>query len=132
MKLWPLMGPRAVGVCHFGAFYKAMEAAQHIVKSSPIAVELIDSTMIGLAREIAMFRPTLEQVVRGEPEALLLVEFAEDDPEKRRRIARLKELIGDLGFCWDSAGANWGGVVEVLDPALQTAIADLRTSASIS
>ena len=128
LKLWPLMGPRAVGVCHFGSFYKAMDAAQHIVKLKPIAVELVDSTMIGLAREIAMFRPTLEHVVRGEPEALLLVEFAEDDAENRLRIAGLKELIGDLGFSWDRAGANWGGVVEVLDPALQTAITDLRTS----
>ena len=35
--------------------------------------------MIGLARDIAMFRPTLEAFVRGEPEAMLLVEFAEDD-----------------------------------------------------
>ena len=128
LKLWPLMGPRAVGVCHFGSFYKAMDAAQHIVKLKPIAVELVDSTMIGLAGEIAMFRPTLEHVVRGEPEALLLVEFAEDDAENRLRIASLKELIGDLGFSWDRAGANWGGVVEVLDPALQTAITDLRTS----
>ena len=35
--------------------------------------------MIELAREIAMFRPTLEQFVRGEPDAILLVEFGEDD-----------------------------------------------------
>ena len=35
--------------------------------------------MIELARDIAMFRPTLEAFVRGEPEAILLVEFAEDD-----------------------------------------------------
>ena len=36
--------------------------------------------------------------------------------------------MGDLGFSFDHAGAKWGGVVEVLDPALQAAIADVRTS----
>ena len=65
-------------------------AAQHIVKLGPIAVELVDRTMIGLARDIAMFRPTLEQFVRGEPEAILLVEFAEDDQDENLR--RLKRL----------------------------------------
>src|SRR5215470_896410 len=70
----------AVGACHFGSFYRAMEAAQHIVKLGPIAVELIDRTMLGLAREIAMFEPTIKAVVRGDPEAILFVEFAEEDP----------------------------------------------------
>ena len=128
IKLWPLLGRRAVGACHFARFYDAMEAAQHIVKLGPIAVELVDRTMIGLASDIAMFRPTLKQFVRGEPEAVLLVEFGEDDEENRRRLARLHELMGDLGFGWDNIGTRWGGVVDVLDPAVQTAIADLRTS----
>src|SRR6266849_10928906 len=87
LKLSPLLGARAVGACHFGSFAAAMEAAQHIVKLGPIAVELVDRTMIGLARDIAMFRPTLEAFVRGDPEAVLLVEFAEDDwDENLRRL----------------------------------------------
>ena len=129
LKLSPLLPRRMLGVCHFGRFYDAMDAAQHIVKLGPIAVELIDRTMIELARDIAMFRPTLETFVRGEPDAVLLVEFAEDDwPENVRRVKRLEALMGDLGFAWDKSGARWGGVVEVADPALQTAIADLRSS----
>jgi FAD/FMN-containing dehydrogenase/Fe-S oxidoreductase len=128
IKLWPLLGRRAVGACHFARFYDAMEAAQHIVKLGPIAVELVDRTMLALAADIAMFRPTLKHFVRGDPDAVLLVEFGEDDEENRRRLARLHELIGDLGFSWDQGGARWGGVVDVLDPALQTAIADLRAS----
>ena len=67
--------------------------------------------MIALARDIAMFRPTLEAFVRGEPAALLLVEFAEAEwEENARRLARLHELIGDLGFAWDmtaTIGAAW-------------------------
>src|SRR5689334_24174589 len=82
LKLSPVLGKRAVGACHFGSFHAAMDAAQHLVKLGPIAVELIDRTMIALAREIAMFRPTLEQFVRGGPEAILLVEFGEDDQEE--------------------------------------------------
>ena len=93
LKLSPLLGRRAVGVCHFGSFYEAMDAAQHLVKLEPIAVELVDRTMIELAREIAMFRPTLEQFVRGEPDAILLVEFGEDDQDENMR--RLKQLARD-------------------------------------
>ena len=129
LKLSKLLGRRAVGACHFGSFYEAMDAAQHIVRLSPIGVELVDSTMIELAREIAMFRPTLEKFVRETPAAILLVEFGEDDHEENlRRLQRLKDLMGDLGFGWDKSGAKWGGVVEVLNPELQAAITDVRTS----
>ena len=128
LKLSPLLGRRAVGVCHFGSFRAAMEAAQHLVALGPIAIELVDATMIALAGAIAMFQPVLQTVIRGEPAALLLVEFAEDEAENLRRLQRLDALIGDLGLGFDRNGAHWGGVVEVLDPALQASITDLRTS----
>jgi FAD/FMN-containing dehydrogenase/Fe-S oxidoreductase len=129
LKLWPLLGRRAVGACHFGRFYDAMDAAQHIVKLKPIAVELVDRTMIELARNIDMFSPTIDAFVRGTPDAVLLVEFAEDEWEENlHRIGELKALMGDLGYAWDKAGAKHGGVVEVLDPKLQAAIADVRTA----
>jgi FAD/FMN-containing dehydrogenase/Fe-S oxidoreductase len=129
LKLSPLLGRRAVGACHFGRFYDAMDAAQHIVKLAPIAVELVDRTMIALARDIALFRPTVEAFVRGDPEAVLLVEFAEDDfDENLRRLKQLGALIGDLGFSWDKGGAQRGGVVEILEPKLQAAITEVRTA----
>jgi len=129
LKLWPVLGRRTVGACHFGSFYEAMNAAQHIVRLAPIAVELVDRTMIELARDIPIFRPTIERFVRDLPEAILLVEFGEEDHEENlRRLARLKELIGDLGFNWEHAGAKWGGVIEVLNPELQSAITELRTA----
>jgi len=128
LKLSPLLGKRAVGACHFGSFHEAMAAAQHIVRLGPIAVELVDATMIELARDIDMFRPTLEAFVQDQPAALLLVEFAEEPEENERRLRRLHELMGDLGFAWSNSGAKWGGVVDVLDPKLQAAIAELRTA----
>jgi FAD/FMN-containing dehydrogenase/Fe-S oxidoreductase len=129
LKLSPLLPRRAVGACHFGSFHAAMDAAQHIVTLKPIAVELVDRTMIELARDIAMFRPTVDAFVRGAPDAVLLVEFAEDDwDENLRRLKQLHALIGDLGMAWDKPGAQYGGVIDVLDARLQAAIAEVRTS----
>jgi FAD/FMN-containing dehydrogenase/Fe-S oxidoreductase len=129
LKLSPVLGRRAVGACHFGSFYEAMNSAQHLVRLKPIAVELIDHTMIELAGAIPLFQPTLTQFVRAKPEAILLVEFGEDEQDENvRRLARLHEIMGDLGFGWDKGGAKWGGVVDVIEPALQAAITDLRTS----
>jgi FAD/FMN-containing dehydrogenase/Fe-S oxidoreductase len=129
LKLSPVLPRRAVGACHFGSFHEAMAAAQHIVKLAPIAVELVDATMIALARDIPLFRPTLAAFVRGEPQALLLVEFAEDEwDENLRRLSRLHELIGDLGLNWSHSSGYWGGVVDVLDAKLQSAISELRTA----
>src|SRR5712672_128328 len=129
LKLSPLLGRRAVAACHFGRFYEAMDAAQHIVRLGPIAVELVDRTMIGLARDIDMFRPTIDAFVRGAPDAVLLVEFAEDEwAENLHRLKQLAAVMGDLGHAWDKAGAKQGGMVEVLDPKLQAAIAEVRTA----
>src|SRR5579884_4186577 len=129
LKLSPLLGRRALGACHFGSFHAAMAAAPHIVKLGPIAVELTDRTMLGLAREIAMFKPTVDAFLRGDPEAILFVEFAEEDwDENLRRLRRLGDLLGALGLAWDKAGASWGGVVDVLDPRLQSGIAEVRTA----
>src|ERR1700685_4698645 len=105
-----------------------MSAAQHIVALKPIAVELVDQTMIGLAAQIPIFKPTPSAFLRGDPEALLVVEFAESDDENRKRLSSLTQLLGDLGFGWDRPGRKWGGVVEVLDPALQTSIAEMRAA----
>src|SRR5437762_7027582 len=97
LKLSPVLGQRAVGACHFGSFHEAMNAAQHLVKLKPIAVELVDRTMLELAGEIAMFRPTLKAFVHGDPAAILLVEFGEDEFENLRRLKELGAMMGDLG-----------------------------------
>ena len=119
LKLHPMPRHQVVGVCHFPTFYQAMDATRHIVALGPYAVELIDRTMIALARDIAMFRPTVERFVKGDPAAVLVVEFAEDDAEEPlRRLGQLSELMGDLGFP--------DAVVKAVDPAFQGAIASVR------
>src|ERR1700742_1636050 len=129
LKLWPVIRNKVLGICHFGSFYEAMDAAQHLVKLRPIAVELVDRTMIALGRDIAMFRPVIEATVRGDPDALLIVEFAEkDQADNLQKLKQLAELMSDLGFGWNNPQRKWGGVVDVVEPAVQTAIADFRTS----
>jgi FAD/FMN-containing dehydrogenase/Fe-S oxidoreductase len=119
LDLQPIPRNRVLGICHFPSFYKAMDATQHIVKLAPTAVELIDHTMIGLSRAIAMYRPTVERFVKGEPAALLLVEFAGDDGDNNlRRLKRLVGLMGELGFP--------GAVVEAIEPSFQSAVWDVR------
>jgi FAD/FMN-containing dehydrogenase/Fe-S oxidoreductase len=129
LKLWPVIRNKVLGVCHFGSFYEAMDAAQHLVKLRPIAVELVDRTMLALGREIAMFQPIIGTAVRGDPDAVLIVEFAEEDQaENVRRLKQLGELMADLGFGWERPQRKWGGVVEITEPALQTGIAEFRAA----
>ncbi|BAU46706.1 lactate dehydrogenase [Sulfurifustis variabilis] len=119
LELQPIPPHRVLGVCHFPTFYQAMDATRHIVKLGPSAVELVDRTMIDLSREIAMFRATVDKCVRGEPQALLLVEFAgEDHAEQLKSLRALGDLMGTLGFP--------GGVVEAVEPAFQAAIWEVR------
>ncbi|MGX4770601.1 FAD-binding and (Fe-S)-binding domain-containing protein [Bradyrhizobium guangdongense] len=129
LKLWPVIRNKALGVCHFGSFYQAMDAAQHLVKLKPIAVELVDRTMIALGRDIAMFKPIISAAIKGDPDAVLVVEFAEEDQaDNLVRLKQLGELMGDLGFGWNNDTRKWGGVVEITEPALQSGIADFRAA----
>ena len=119
LDLQPIPPHRVLGICHFPTFRRAMEATRRIVSLSPTAVELVDRTLLDLSRDIAMFRPVAERFVRGHPEALLLVEFAgEDLAEQERRLARLAELLDDLGLP--------GAVVRATGAADQSAVWELR------
>jgi FAD/FMN-containing dehydrogenase/Fe-S oxidoreductase len=119
LELQPIPPHRVLGICHFPTLYQAMASTKHIVALGPTAVELVDRTMIDLSRDIPMFRATVDRFVRGDPAALLLVEFAgEDADDNRRRLRQLVELMGELGLP--------GAVVEALDPAFQQAVWNVR------
>lgn len=121
IKLQPLPKNKVLGICHFPKFYDAMDATQHLVKLGPVAVELVDRTMIDLSRAIPMFTDTVNRFVKGEPDAILLVEFAEpDQDENLRRLKQLGELMGELGFP--------DGVVEAVEPSFQSAVWEVRKS----
>ncbi|MEL7175556.1 MAG: FAD-binding and (Fe-S)-binding domain-containing protein [Pseudomonadota bacterium] len=129
LKLWPLVGERVLAVCHFPSFYQAMDATQHLVALDPLSVELVDNTMIGLSRQIPMFKRTIEAFVEDAPAALLLVEFDEGTAEANaRKLAEIDTLMGDLGFSWSGTNGAWGGVKPITDQRLQGQIAEVRKS----
>src|SRR4029079_2656057 len=99
LALAPLPRHKALGVVNFPSFYQAMAAAQHIVLLKPTAVELVDRTMIDLARANPAFRPVIERALIGAPAAILLVEFSGDDAAAQvASLDRLAELICALGL----------------------------------
>jgi FAD/FMN-containing dehydrogenase/Fe-S oxidoreductase len=119
LKLSPLPKHKVLGVVNFASFHQAMALTQHIVKLAPTAVELVDRTMIDLARENPAFRPIVDAALIGKPEALLLTEFAgEDRNEQIARLKKLVELMGDLGLP--------GSVVEMTEPAPQRDLWEVR------
>ncbi|WP_297776795.1 FAD-binding and (Fe-S)-binding domain-containing protein [uncultured Roseovarius sp.] len=127
IRLSPLPSKtRVLGVCHFPTFRAAMEAAKPLVELGPTSVELVDNTMIDLARAIPLYAKTLEQFVRGAPAAMLLVEFADSPPENEENMRRLADTMSDLGYGFGMGGAHEGGVVEVWDMALAAEIGELR------
>lgn len=129
LRLSPLLSHKVLGVCHFPTFYQAMDSAQHLVTLKPQGVELVDATMIALRRDIPLFQKTIAECVTGSPEALLLVEFDEEDPDENlRKLDRLSEMMGDLGFSWSGTDQQWGGVTPVIDTGMQNAIAEVRKS----
>lgn len=106
-------------ICHFPRFYDAMDVTRFIVQLGPSAVELVDRTMLDLARQIPTFRATVEKYVKGSPEAILLVEFAgEEQAPLVESIARLEELLAAHGYP--------GSVVRTLEAKSQADMTAVR------
>jgi FAD/FMN-containing dehydrogenase/Fe-S oxidoreductase len=123
LQLSELPRAKVLGVVNFPTFYQAMDSAQHIVKlgsdGTLTAVELVDRTMIELSLQNPAFAPTVRTALIGEPEALLLVEFAgADKPALLRKLTELQQLMGDLGLP--------GSVVLMADEAPQKNLWEVR------
>jgi FAD/FMN-containing dehydrogenase/Fe-S oxidoreductase len=98
LRLSPLPRHKVLGVVNFKSFHAAMDSAQHIVQLGPTAVELVDRTMIELSRCNPAFKPVIEAALIGQPEAILLVEFAGDEQTPLlHKLDQLDELIATLG-----------------------------------
>jgi len=118
LSLQPIKPRKVLGICQFRTFRAAMEAAQHIVRLDPEAVELVDRTMIDLGRGIPIFRATIDRMLIGEPDSLLIVEFhGHEDGPLHMKLRELETLMGDLGH---------PDVVRAIDPGFQADIAAVR------
>lgn len=119
LKLWPIKPRKMLGICQFPTFRAAMAASQHLVTLDPEAVELVDRTMIDLGRSIPIYRATIDKMVKGEPDSLLIVEFhGHEDAPLLAALDRLEEMMADLGYP--------DAVVRATDPGFQAAIAEVR------
>ncbi|HET6981658.1 MAG TPA: FAD-linked oxidase C-terminal domain-containing protein, partial [Myxococcaceae bacterium] len=121
LPLQPLPPATALGICHFPRFRDAMEATKTLVTLDPVAVELVDRTILEGARRMPEFSPVMKRYVRGEPDSLLLVEFAgEDGAALLPRLEALEEMLATLGFP--------GSVVRVTDAPGQAAVWNVRSA----
>ena len=119
LKLHRIPKHRVGAICHFDRFHDSMEMTRHIVELGPTAVELVDRTMMDLARQLPAFRATLERYVKGAPQALLLVEFAGDEEAPLiNSLAALEQLLGDHGYP--------ASVVRLPDPKSQAEMTAVR------
>ena len=98
LQLAPLPSKTALGVCAFPDLASALNAVTPIVELEPSAVELVDGTLLDLAREIPTLGTAVREFVRGDPRALLIVEFSGSDGDRvSADLHRLEELLADLG-----------------------------------
>ncbi len=119
LSLSPLPSHRVLGVCRFTTFHEAMIATKSIVSLEPTAVELVDRNLIDLARDTDLFSKVIAEIIHDDVGVVLLVEFSEsDERENLRRLGRLSELMGDLGY--DK------GLVKIIAPDMQHAVWEMR------
>jgi FAD/FMN-containing dehydrogenase/Fe-S oxidoreductase len=121
LALQPLPRAAVLAICHFPRFSDAMAATQELVKAGPVAVELVDRTMLELSRANATFAPAIERYVQGRPDAILLVEFTGDEAlPLLSKLDELQERMAQLGFP--------DAVVRITDAAAQAEIWAVRSA----
>ncbi len=121
LALQPIPAHRVLGVCNFPSFYSAMQATAGLVELGASAVELFDRSVIELAQASPLFRDSARRFVKGDPQALLLVEFTgSEHGALLKKLDALEQALGDLGFA--------GAVVRAEDTAFQNEIWTVRKS----
>lgn len=98
VNLVPIPKLTALCVVHFESLITSMEAMQPILECNPTAVELIDKTILDMARSSLEFS-RLTTFIQGEPAALLAVEFyGETQAELESQLDRLEKTLKSTGF----------------------------------
>ena len=98
INLVPIPKLTALCVVHFESLVGSMEAMQPILECNPTAVELIDKTILDMARGSLEFS-RLTTFIQGEPAALLAVEFyGETQAELESQLDRLEKTLKSTGF----------------------------------
>ena len=98
VNLVPIPKLTALCVVHFESLVASMEAMQPILECNPTAVELIDKTILDMARGSLEFS-RLTTFIQGEPAALLAIEFyGETHAELESQLEKLEKTLKGAGF----------------------------------
>ena len=95
-RLHPLPEARALASFQFDSLASAARATVELLEEGPSALELLDDVAIGRARQNPAYRDSA-RFVRGEPKAVLLVEWSGACEELDERFSKLDDLAGKVG-----------------------------------
>jgi FAD/FMN-containing dehydrogenase/Fe-S oxidoreductase len=124
LKLAKKPANRALGVCRFDSLARALRLVPKIAAHlNPSAIEFLDKTMLEYLAAQAQGEAQAARLLRGEPQAVLIVEFDEANPVENSRL--LKALSGQ------AAEADKGKfpVIEILGENAQSVLWRLRREA---
>ena len=105
LNLVPLPAAKAVMTIEFDDLLDALGATPGILEHAPSAVEVMDRHILDHARENPALDELRRQVLRGNPGALLCVEFHADDPADLP--GKLDALERDLAIRAPGARTVW-------------------------
>ena len=114
---------RALGVCRFVNTGRALRLVPKIAALNPSAIEFLDKTMLGFLAEQAKSESQVARLLRGEPSALLIVEFDEANPVDNTRLLK---ALADLAAEGDKGRFP---VIEIVGENAQGSLWRLRQAA---
>jgi len=114
LNLVPVPAKKWLVLVHYAELGAALAAVPAILESDPYAVEMVDRMLLDLTRDGLEYRHLLN-FIEGDPEAVLMVEYAGDD--ERLLADRVEALRGIL-----TRDAHRGSVVVVKKPADQNVV----------
>ena len=120
VALVPAPRNRMIAVGHFTSVQAAIEATRDALDCEPAAVELMDRTILDLAREKREYA-SLGSLLHGDPEALLFVTFYGDTP------AESSAALDRLSARWRSHGHGYH-TLRADTPSAQAALLKVRES----
>ncbi len=118
VQLVPAPPFRVIAVGHFSSVQAAIEATQDALACQPVAVELLDRTILELSRQKIEYR-SLGSILHGDPEALLFVTFSGDT------LAEAVARLDRLGGRWQAHGHGYH-TLRAVGSAEQAALLKVR------
>ena len=120
LRLEPLPAAKAISVVHFASVAESLRAIPAIVALEPSAVEILDKTVLDLARG-NLEAARMCDWIQGNPDAVLMIEFfGENGDDVRRKIDNLHDRMRELDFGY--------AYCVMLDPAEQAKVWGVRQS----